>query len=142
MGKKMSLKALFLAGAVVAVVLTSGWKTVEYTSSDAFCVTCHVMQPKQESAYHTFHRAPQVTCRDCHLPQDNVVKMLGYKAYSGAKDVYSNLVGPPDHIRTTATSQSIIEANCIRCHQTTVQNIETSRGMQCFECHREIPHGN
>lgn len=142
MRKWLSPKAWLLLGSLVIVIPIAGWKGVEYTSTDQFCTTCHVMKPQQESAYHTIHRAPQVSCKDCHLPHDNVVKMVAYKAYSGSKDVYSNLTGPPDIIRTTAASKDIIQANCIRCHQTVVQNMNTEGGMKCYECHRTIPHGN
>lgn len=141
MRKWVSLKALILIGAVVVIIPIAGWKGVEYTSSDEFCTKCHVMEPQKETAFHTVHRSPQVNCKDCHLPNDNVVKMLAYKAYSGSKDIYSNVVGPPDILRTTNMSKTIIQNNCIRCHTTTVQNIKTTGGKQCFECHRDIPHG-
>ncbi|MFZ3100629.1 MAG: NapC/NirT family cytochrome c [Desulfitobacteriaceae bacterium] len=144
MGKRKFPKVSILLGIIVIVILIpiAGWKGIEYTSSDAFCVKCHVMKSHRETAYHTVHRAPQVNCKDCHLPQDNVVRMLGYKAYSGAKDIYSNVVGPPAILRTTAMSKTIIQSNCIRCHSTTVQNIVSTGGKRCFECHREVPHGN
>ena len=149
MGK--SLKGWILLAAILVIIPLAGWKGVEYTSTDDFCVTCHVMEPQKESAFHTIHRAPEVNCKDCHIPQDNVVRMIGYKALSGSKDIYSNVVGPPDIIRTSAMSKDIIENNCIRCHSTTVQNIATTGtpttkgsagGTRCFECHRSIPHGN
>lgn len=141
MGKLTSLKALTLLGALIVIISIGGWKGIEYTSSDTFCTKCHVMESYRETAYHTAHRAPQVNCKDCHIPQDNVIKMIAYKGYSGAKDIYSNVMGPPNILQTTVMSKGIIQNNCIRCHSTTVQNIATTDGKRCFECHRQIPHG-
>ena len=140
MYKKMPV---FLLTIGLALVITgfAGWKGVEISSTNEFCGSCHVMKPMLESSFHSVHRAPQVNCKDCHLPNDNVVKMLGYKAYSGIKDVVSNTVGPPDQIRVTLTSKKIIQSNCVRCHATLVQNISPDGGKYCFECHRSIPHG-
>jgi cytochrome c nitrite reductase small subunit len=138
---KHKLLFVFLVVLFVALVGVAGWKGIELSSTNQFCGSCHVMKPMYESSFHNVHRDPQVNCKDCHLPNDNVVKMLSYKAYSGIKDVVSNSMGPPDIIRTTATSKKIIQANCVRCHETTVQNIHNAGGNLCFECHRSIPHG-
>ncbi len=135
-------KPLFVLLVVLVIALAGivGWKGTELSSTNEFCASCHVMKPMYESSFHNIHRAPQVNCKDCHLPNDNVVKLLSYKAYSGIKDVISNTVGPPEIIRTTAVSKKIIQTNCIRCHATLVQNIPFDGGKLCFDCHRSIPH--
>ena len=139
--RQLSLKKGLLLGLLSVVVLLAGWKGIEATSTDQFCVTCHIMEPMAEASVHTAHRLPEVQCKDCHLPHDNPVKMLGFKAYSGIKDVAINAVGPPDVIRATPISQDIIQVNCIRCHEGLVKNMNTE-GRYCFDCHRSIPHGN
>jgi cytochrome c nitrite reductase small subunit len=38
----------------------------------------------------------------------------------------------------------MIQANCIRCHQETVDDIadgQMDSGRYCFECHRKVAHG-
>jgi len=139
--KWKSLKALILLGTMIVIIPIAGWEAIEYTSTDDFCTKCHVMKDYRETASHTAHRNPQVNCKDCHIPQDNVVRMIAYKGYSGAKDIYSNVMGPPDIIHTTTMSKGIIQANCIRCHSATVETIAKTDGKRCFECHRAIPHG-
>ena len=123
------------------VIVIAGWKGIEATSADSFCTTCHIMKPMADSAGHTIHRLPEVSCKDCHLPHDNVAKMLGFKAYSGLKDLAINAVDPPELVRASAATQSIVQSNCIRCHRTMVENINTEN-QSCFDCHRSVPHGN
>lgn len=141
MNRQKVFWVLGLAFALVALV-AAGWKGVEASSTNQFCGSCHVMQGNYESAYHSVHRPPDVNCKDCHLPNDNVVKMLGYKAYSGLKDVMVNAVGPPEVIRATSAGKKIIQANCARCHAALVQKVSKTNDRFCFDCHRGIPHGN
>ena len=139
MGKRKSLKIFILLGALVVIIPIAGWEAIEYTSTDNFCTKCHVMKDYRETALHSAHR--NVNCKDCHIPQDNVVRMIAYKGYSGAVDIYSNVTGPPDILHTTAMSKGIIQKNCIRCHSDTVENVAKTDAKQCFECHSAIPHG-
>ncbi len=113
------------------------------TSTNQYCGTnCHIMNPYYASFLHNFHREDmRVNCRDCHIPKDNIAEALVYKAYSGAIDVYKNTFNQPVVIIAKPWSRRIIQRNCIRCHQTAVEHINTVGGKQCFECHRGIPHG-
>ena len=130
-----------LLSLILLIVLIAGWKGIEATSADPFCTTCHIMEPMARASTHTVHRLPEVQCKDCHLPHDNPVKMFGFKAYSGIKDVVINAVGPPEVIRASAATGEIVQENCIRCHQTVVKNMNTEN-RRCIDCHRSIPHGN
>jgi len=79
------------------------------------------------------------TCVDCHLPNENRGAHAVWKTISGLKDAamfYSGRV--PDHIKITAHGKEVLQANCIRCHETTVMFINHER--QCWECHRRISH--
>jgi cytochrome c nitrite reductase small subunit len=114
----------------------------EHTSTTQYCATsCHIMKPAGETSFHSVHREEnQVNCRDCHIPQNNIPVALVYKGYSGARDIYKNTFDPPDVLHTTEWSRKIIQENCIRCHQSVVERINTSDGKLCFECHRGEPH--
>lgn len=124
-----------------SIIAVAGWKGIEATSADSFCTACHIMKPMADSADHTIHRMPGVSCKDCHLPHDNVVKMLGFKAYSGLRDLAINAVDPPETVKASAATEQIVQSNCIRCHRSTVQNINTGN-QPCYKCHRSIPHEN
>jgi cytochrome c nitrite reductase small subunit len=110
----------------------------------ATCNTCHVMDSQYENWYHAGH-APSAVCSDCHLPHQNLVSYYIYKGYSGMKDVFSfTFKTYPVAIRATLQTDEIIQANCIRCHEDTVENIlagPQSFDRSCWACHRSVAHG-
>lgn len=114
----------------------------ERSSTTQFCgTTCHIMTPPYESSFHSTHRETNgVGCKDCHIPQDNILEQIVYKGYSGARDYYKNTFAQPDVLTAKAWSKRIIQRNCIRCHSTIVERINNSDGNQCFDCHRGEPH--
>lgn len=103
-----------------------------------FCVRCHVMESEYEAWAHAgAHRRSM--CVDCHLPNRNAGAHYLWKAIDGLKDVaffYSGAV--PDRIELTPHGAKVLRANCIRCHEQTVTNINHER--DCWECHRRIMH--
>ncbi len=111
----------------------------------ATCNNCHVMDAQYEGWFHAAH-AQFTTCIDCHLPHQNIVSYYLYKGYSGMRDVFSfTFKTYPAAIRATAQTDEIVQANCIRCHTDTVENILA--GPQpfyryCWDCHRSVAHGN
>jgi cytochrome c nitrite reductase small subunit len=118
----------------------------------ATCNNCHVMDSQYENWYHAAHERSAV-CADCHLPHQNLVSYYLYKGYSGMKDVFSfTFKTYPPAIRATAQTSTIVQANCIRCHTGTVENIlyeiqddvVSSPQMfdrTCWSCHRAVAHG-
>lgn len=103
-----------------------------------FCASCHVMEAQFDAWSHTgAHR--RKLCVDCHLPNQNKAIHYMWKAIDGLKDVaifYSGRV--PDRIQITSSGKEVLQANCIRCHETTVHMIDHER--QCWDCHRRIAH--
>lgn len=78
-------------------------------------------------------------CVDCHLPNDNAAIHYVWKSFDGLKDMalfYSGMV--PERISITEHGKKVLQANCIRCHQQTVANINHERA--CWDCHRRIMH--
>jgi cytochrome c nitrite reductase small subunit len=110
----------------------------------ATCNNCHVMDAQYESWFHAAHGRVAV-CTDCHLPHQNLVSYYLYKGYSGMKDVLSfTFKTYPAAIRATAQTDNIIQANCIRCHEDTVDAIVYGAqpfDRQCWSCHRSVAHG-
>lgn len=103
-----------------------------------FCNQCHVMESNYEAWIHAgAHR--RKLCVDCHLPNQNIGIHYVWKAIDGLKDVaffYSGRV--PERIAISEHGKEVLQANCIRCHETTVTMMDTGR--QCWSCHRRISH--
>ncbi len=108
------------------------------------CNNCHVMDAQYENWYHAGHRQAAV-CVECHLPHDNLVDYYFAKARTGMHDVYMFTTGQtPALIRAKPDTQKIIQANCIRCHQSTVADIVSGPqafDRHCWDCHRTVAHG-
>ncbi len=110
----------------------------------ATCNNCHVMDSQYENWYHAAHENVAI-CADCHLPHQNILSYYLYKGYSGMKDVFSFTfkIYPPA-IRATHQTDSIVQANCIRCHNDTVESIlagPQAFDRYCWSCHRSAAHG-
>ncbi len=144
----MTKYPLFIA--IAAAVVALGF-FVFVTDAPAYggsapetCANCHVMDSQYENWYHAAHE--KVTeCVDCHLPHDNIAVYYLEKGRQGAKDVFAFTTGNiPIAIRASLRSRSIIQQNCIRCHNDTVENIvmgAQSFDRQCWDCHRSVAHG-
>lgn len=108
------------------------------------CNNCHVMNPMYENYYHAAHKTA-AECADCHLPHQNVAAYYFEKGRQGAHDVYVFTLGKtPEVIRANENSQTIIQANCIRCHAQTVEDIVMGAqpfDRNCWDCHRAVAHG-
>jgi cytochrome c nitrite reductase small subunit len=99
-----------------------------------------------ESWYHAGHKQ-WTTCNDCHTPHALIPKYL-VKAESGYHHVTAFITGNiPVAIRARPASQAVIQENCKRCHETTIQNLtwETAYAGEderhCYDCHRTAAHG-
>ena len=108
------------------------------------CNNCHVMNPMYENYYHAAHQRA-AECADCHLPHENVVAYYFEKGRQGAHDVYVFSTGKtPELIRANENSQKIVQSNCIRCHEETVESIvmgPQAFDRNCWDCHRDVAHG-
>ena len=139
---KMAIRILIIVGlpavAVVLFLLHGPPKLLAKSESPSFCSGCHVMESEFESWSHEgAHR--RKLCVDCHLPNNNMAIHYIWKSIDGLKDVlffYSGRV--PEHIELTSHGAEVLQANCIRCHQATVEYINPDR--KCWECHRRIMH--
>ena len=116
------------------------------TNDPAACVNCHIMAPQYASWQHSSH-ARFATCNDCHVPQDFIRKYL-FKAYDGSRHAFMfTFKLEPQVIRIHAPGQAVVQENCVRCHSALLEKTrlftgqEHGAGRQCWECHREVPHG-
>jgi cytochrome c nitrite reductase small subunit len=134
--------AAFVIAMGVFVVTTDA---VAYAGTHAeTCNNCHVMHPMYENYYHAAHQRT-AECADCHLPHENVIAYYFEKGRQGMHDVYVFSTGTtPELIRANEHSQEIIQHNCIRCHEKTVESIvmgPQAFDRNCWDCHRDVAHG-
>lgn len=143
--KKISLLVgilVFLAALGVFTWVTAAPSYLGHAS--ATCNNCHVMDAQYENWYHAAHDG-YAGCADCHLPHQNFLSYYIYKGYSGMKDVFSfTFKTYPEALRATHQTDGILQANCIRCHNDTVENIVIGAqpfDRTCWSCHRSVAHG-
>ncbi len=136
--------------ALLAVLVVGAYVTgfTDYLGNDpSTCNNCHVMDAVYENWYHSGHRQ-WTTCNDCHTPHELIPKYY-IKALSGYHHVSAFITGNiPTAIRAKPSSDKIIQANCLRCHEQTVDNLDwqmtyTAHESEryCFSCHRSVAHG-
>ncbi len=136
--------------AIAAAVISLGF-FVFVTDAPAYagsapetCANCHAMDSQYENWYHAPHEK-FTECVDCHLPHENKVVYYLEKGRQGAKDVYAFTTGNiPVAIRASDRSKQIIQTNCIRCHEQTVESVMMGPqpfDRHCWDCHRNVAHG-
>ena len=139
------------AGVAVLAVILVGMYVTDFTAylgnNPTTCNNCHVMDNVYESWYHAGHKM-WTTCNECHTPHPIIRKYL-VKAQSGYHHVTAFISGNyPDAIRAKESSREVVQENCVRCHQSTIDNLDyeltytaEDPGRYCFDCHRTIAHG-
>ena len=117
------------------------------------CMNCHIMAPYYATWFHSSH-ARDATCNDCHVPHENAVRKWAFKGMDGMHHVAVFLAkGEEQVIHANDRSAEVIMNNCVRCHtQLNTEFISAGRisymmslagdGKACWDCHRDVPHGN
>lgn len=135
---KIIFAIVVLAAAGGFFVMFGPPKLMAKTESPDFCASCHVMESQYEAWFHTgAHRS--IKCIDCHLPHENIGAYYVWKSIDGMKDAlvfYSGKV--PETITLSGHGEKVVQTNCIRCHETTVEKIDPER--MCWQCHRWLQH--
>lgn len=161
--------AVIIGIAAGALLLLGGQAAYHYSSSDAFCSSCHSMETYIVSDPHfvkSKHRNPttgiQAGCSDCHVPPsfpDNLV----YKTKSGIRDIYQELTNDFSNPETWEARREKLahqvrnwyigndSAACKSCH--TPANLKPAResaqrqhelaerkGVSCIGCHFNLVH--
>lgn len=161
-GKKPILWVI-IAGLILGLVfMFAGNKAVKYTSTDEYCMSCHV-HPKAEqswklSSHHDNKPGVIVHCVECHLPPEGH-GMLFAKAKHGIKDVYGKLFKDSSEFNWPAkrkldmAKKFVYVESCVKCHQNlfpktlTIEgenahlNFLTSKAeVSCLNCHLDVGH--
>jgi cytochrome c nitrite reductase small subunit len=112
----------------------------ERFSRPVFCASCHNMRP-EFAAFRTSAHSNLPSCNDCHLPNDNGLAHFFWDGVFGTRDLVSFYVlgRAPYDATATPTSQRIIQANCVRCHNAMLGHTDVS-SRRCWDCHRIMNH--
>lgn len=140
-GRKVGVIALSVLGVgiLAGIFLMLGPpRLLAKSETPEFCAGCHVMEAEYDAWAHAGAHRRKV-CVDCHLPNQNMAAHYVWKSIDGMKDTlafYSGRV--PERIEISAHAKEVVQANCIRCHESTVAHIDKER--LCWQCHRRIAH--
>ena len=142
---------LAIAGAVGLFAGVGGYtfyyaEGLSYFSNDPkACVNCHIMREQYDGWLKSPHHAV-ATCNDCHTPHDFLGKYItkAENGYWHSKGFTLQDFHEPIMIR--ASNSTVLQRNCVSCHQQLVSEMNTHVGNQrkmldCVSCHRDVGHG-
>jgi len=140
-----------------------------YTSTDAFCTSCHSMSAfiAAEAEYRTslHRRTPtgvRAGCADCHIPPGLVAATWAH-VKGGVKDIWVEATADFStprawNLRRDRLARNVRDwmtandsATCRRCHEMDAIETENRRGREdhasavkegktCIECHQNLVH--
>jgi cytochrome c nitrite reductase small subunit len=127
-----------IAGVIIGFIVVYGY---ELAGESRFCGACHSMEARFMEWSASHHK--QFACVECHMPASNVLSRVSYKAVAGVRDlVHETKRDYGVNGRLSAESVAIANANCLRCHRSTIEGTSLVRGSQsCLKCHTGLVHG-
>ena len=155
---------VFLAGIVFVGLFNVG---LAYTNREEFCTSCHTMQiplkELQENVHYKNASGVQATCKDCHVPEAFVPKMIA--KVMASKDVYHEILGTIDTpekyeamrwdmaTRVWEKMKASDSRECRSCHDFANMDLTEQdrsarakhgnaedKGQTCIDCHKGIAH--
>jgi cytochrome c nitrite reductase small subunit len=141
LSKKGSRRSFCIGFAVCLLLFVLGTGAYQYSGTSGFCVLCHSMASAGNQWKASRHK--QFDCVECHLPPGNPVLRFTYKTRAGIDDLAQEVSGEyPLSINLSGKGRVVANANCLRCHFSTVERTPMVRqGQECVKCHRHLVHG-
>jgi formylglycine-generating enzyme len=161
-GRRAFLIVISIGVICALLVVFVGNKLINYTSTDEYCMSCHV-HPRADqswklSPHHDNKSGVIVHCTECHLPP----KGHGYlvaKAIHGTKDLYgyyfkdSAKINWAEKRKLEYAKKIVYNESCLECHKNLFpKNLSVSgenahlnyltskEDMSCLNCHLNIGH--
>lgn len=133
--------AIFAVGGAVfglALVVAHISRAASYLSDKPeACLNCHVMNNAFATWQHGSHRTV-AECTDCHLPHQNPVAELAFKARDG---IFHSFVFTfhlePQVLELSEGAKHVVQENCLRCHanQFMLARLASMTERRCWDCH-------
>lgn len=154
---------LITVGFIIALIfLKAGEAVVNYTSSDKYCISCHIHpQADQSWKLSSHYNNPSgsiVHCAECHLPPEGH-GYLPAKSKHGLKDIYGYFFKDSAKInwgekKLLENAKSFVyEESCLECHQNLFPVTLSVNGgnahlfyttskdpLNCINCHINVGH--
>ncbi len=156
---------IFLSGLVIGLsFIITGQITLDATSADSYCASCHVHPHStiswKRSTHYDNKSGVRVHCVECHLPP----KGEGYysnKVRTGINDLYGHLFKDTSEFNWDAKSKleqakhHVFQTSCTHCHQSIFPLTLSKKGeeahlyydhnfeksdIQCINCHLNAGH--
>ncbi len=164
----MRVKAIIISLILIIIILVL-YRSIEkldaYTSTDFYCISCHVHTDADQSwvlsSHYKMESGEQIHCVDCHLPPKESSDYWPGKIKAGSKDLYAYYF--KDHDKIHWAEKSEIEnavrftpkSSCINCHQNLFPFSLSEKGekahlyyrrnedmLHCINCHKGVGHGD
>ncbi len=153
----------FISGAVVCLLLlVSANKLIKYTSTDEFCMVCHIHPHAEQawklSTHHNNSSGTIVHCTQCHMPPEGEGYVFA-KAKHGLKDAYSYFFKDSASIDWEKkkllenAKKFVYEKSCLECHENLypvtlsvnggnahLQYETSTEPINCINCHLNVGH--
>ena len=122
-----------------------GEGTSYFSNDPRACVNCHIMRDQYDGWQKASHHI-SATCVDCHLPDTFFAKYAAKASNGWHHSKAFTLQDFEEPIRIKEANAAILQANCARCHESTVHAIVSDSraardAMQCVHCHAAVGHG-
>lgn len=126
--RRLKLSIIIISPLIGLVFLFSIQATDKITSSDEYCMSCHVHSHADNewriSSHHNNKSGVVVHCVDCHLPpKEHIMAYWSEKIKSGSRDLYSywckdtNLINWEQKGTREQAKNHTFTKSCINCHQ-------------------------
>ena len=159
----------FLGGIILGVIIViSCYQVMVYTSTDDYCMSCHVHPHAEDSWKQSVHMrnksGTRVHCIDCHLPpKEHTWDYYSTKAWIGLKDLWFYYTKDSADFNWDVKSELeqavkyIPNKSCKECHYDLLpegvtddaiiahlyyENNEKALDLQCISCHLDAGHFN
>lgn len=106
------------------------------------CINCHIMNSAYATWQHGSH-ALTAQCVDCHLPHQNPVATLAFKARDGLRHSYVFTFRlEPQVLELSHGAVPVVQGNCLRCHSGRFDMVRLAAVAErrCWDCHDGV-HG-
>jgi formylglycine-generating enzyme len=161
--RKRTKFSLIVVGIFIGIILLkSGKAVVSYTSSDKYCISCHIHPQADQSwklsTHFNNHSGNIVHCTECHLPPEGHGYLFA-KAKHGLKDAYgfyfrdSAKINWQEKKLLENSKRFVYEKSCIECHQNLFPVTLSVNGgnahlfytrskesLTCLNCHLNVGH--
>ncbi len=152
-----------LLGVIIAIfILTASNTVIHYTSTDEYCMSCHVHPHAEQSwklsPHHDNSGGVIVHCVECHLPVEGDGYLFA-KAKHGLTDLYGYMFKDTADFNWDEKSKLehakgfVYQSSCVECHENLFPTTLTTEGADahlnylnseeeilCINCHLDVGH--